>query len=206
VDVEELSQGEDVQPSRLGPIAWLGLALVCLIGGVLLLSGQNDATSADPVATPVQTFSPAPVFPAPKLRVLPTDLADTLSIGKVCPARSDGHSTLVVSFELVNIGISNVTVIDVKPLLPLPGLHPEGRTLAGGSCQRLGTETPAGLMSPDDRRLFTMLFRLPPTCPQASPVQASIRVRVNQMIGTTTVAVFNDLGAVTFDTCPSTNP
>jgi hypothetical protein len=48
-----------------------------------------------------------------------------------------------------------------------------------------------------------MRFRLPKDCPQPLPVQATVRLRVNQMTGTTTVPVFADLGSVTFDTCPS---
>ena len=206
--VEELDSGGGGEPSHLGPAAWVAIALACLVGGVLLLSGPRGSTPrvAEPAFTlPVQTFSAVPI-PGPSVQPVPDDPSLTLNIGLVCPATTDGRKTLSVSFVLVNIGGTDVTLLSVRPRLPLPGLQPIGKTTTGGTCAQPGTQVGGGLLAPGEQRMFTMRFRLPKDCPQALPVQATVRLRVNQMVGTTTVPVFSDLGSLHFVTCPSTNP
>jgi hypothetical protein len=73
---------------------------------------------------------------------------------------------------------------------------------AGGSCARPGTQAAGGLLAPGDVQVVTKRFRLPKDCPAPYPVQATTVLRVNQMTGTTTVPVLNDLGSVDFDRCP----
>jgi hypothetical protein len=207
VVVEELEQGGDLEPSRLGPGAWIGIALAAVVAGAFLLSGPGGGgTDALPSITPpVQTFTAEPI-PGPSVQSLVNDPGASLNIGLVCPAITDGRRSLSVSFELVNIGSTSVTVLGVKPLLPLAGLRPVGTTKSGGSCGEPGRNPTGGILFAGQKELFTMMFQLPKNCPKALPVQASVRLRVNQMVGTTTVPVFSDLGSVEFVTCPSANP
>jgi hypothetical protein len=204
VVVEELAQGGDGGPSRLGPLAWVVIALICVGGGVLLLSGHGGGTSAatGSATPPAPTSSAAQPHPS-LVQDAPDDPRLTVNIGAVCPASTDGRKRLRVSFELVNLGANDVTLLGVKPLLPLHGLQPVGTATSGGSCAQPGTGASGGLLPAGEKRLFTMHFRLPKSCPQPFPVQASVRLRVDQMVGTTTVPVFADLGSVEFDTCPS---
>ena len=90
----------------------------------------------------------------------------------------------------------------VEPSSPLSGLHPQGQTTSGGSCQRPGTAAVGGLLFVGQKQLFTMRFQLPKTCPQPLPVAAAVGLRVGRMQGTTSVPVFVDLGAVRFASCP----
>jgi hypothetical protein len=207
VVVEELDSGGGDEPSHLGPVAWVAIALACLVGGLLLLSGpRGGPTAAEPGFTPpVQTFSAVPI-PGPSVQPVPDDPSQVLTIGLVCPATTDGRKSLSVSFVLVNVGGTDVTLLSVVPLLPMNGMQPVGKTTTGGTCAQPGTEVGGGLLAPGEQRLFTMRFLLSTDCPQALPVQASVRLRVNQMVGTTTVPVFSDLGSVHFDMCTSTNP
>jgi hypothetical protein len=207
VVVEELDQGEDVESAGLGATAWIGIALVCVVAGILLMSGRGGSTTAaqPAVTTPVQTFTAVPLFPAPSVQPVPEDPRLALAIGFVCAASTDGRTSLTVSFEVVNISSNDVTVLTVNPLLPLNGLRPVGKATAGGNCARPGSDPVGGLLPAGEQRLFTMRFRLPKECPQPLPVQASVNLRVGQMVGTTTVPIFADLGAVKFDSCPSTN-
>jgi len=200
VEFEELNQGEPEQePAGLGPLTWVAVAVGAVLAGVLILvfTGGDE-----PLDEPVPT---AAALPGPSVR---SDLAlafgpgQNLALGRICPAVTDGRKTLTVSFTLVNVGDLNVTLVDVKPVLPMAGLRPRGPNVAGGTCEEPGTDPPGGLLTPGDTQLITMRFRLPAECPQPYPVQARVRLRVNQMVGMTTVSVYDDLGTVDFNSCP----
>jgi hypothetical protein len=142
------------------------------------------------------------VIPAPpSYPALPAP-GENLTLGTVCPAATDHRTTLAISFELLNLTANDVTVIGVTPRLPLGGLRARGPTTAGGSCRKPGADAAGGLITAGQKRLFTMRFRLPKVCPTPLPVQAAVRLTVDQMVGTTTVPVLSDLGSVEFDSCP----
>jgi hypothetical protein len=198
VEYEELSQGEDQdeEPAGLGPIGWIAIAVVCVLAGVVFLVLRD---SGEPVADP----QPQPTSSAPSQ---PLDPAKRLVIASTCAPVTDGRKALAVSFELQNVGTIDITLIEVQPVLPLPGLRARGPVTAGGTCERPGSQSPGGLITPGSKQLITMRFRLPPECPAPYPVQVWLRLRANQMVGTTTTPIYNDLGAVHFDTCPSEAP
>lgn len=205
--VEELSQGrgfdrEDDDPPGLGSLAWVGIALAGVIAVVLLGGRHHSSTQAEPTPTaPVQTFTAQPI-PGPTARSGAIDPGQSLNIGQVCAPVTDHSTSLTLTFQLINFGSDTVTVTSVKALLPLRGLHPTGPVTAGGDCAHPGTAPVGGLLFPGQKQLFTMHFRLPRSCPQPLPVQAVVRLRVGQMVGTTTVPVMSDLGSIRFDSCP----
>lgn len=195
MEYEVLNQGEPErdEPTSLSPLGWIAIALVCVLVGVVFLVFRGAGES---VSGPVPTTRRAPGFSAM------SNPGQNLDLGRICPAVTDGRTTLAVSFTLVNVSHISVTVMDVEPVLPIGGLRPRGANTAGGTCEDPGMEAPGGLLHPGATQLITMRFRLPKECPQPFPVQARVRLRVNQMVGTTTVAVYSDLGSVDFDRCP----
>jgi hypothetical protein len=204
VGFEELSQGDD-EPPRLNPLALVAIALACVLAGVVVLVFRAPSGPPDPVAGPSPTpqVSLSVAMPSGSASTLLGSPSQKLDLGRICQPVTDGRTSLDVSFYLVNVSTSAVTLMDVEPLLPLAGLRLRGPNRAGGSCEHPGSEAPGGLLAPGGRQLITMRFRLPKTCPQPYPVQARVRLRVNQMVGTTTVPVYADLGAVEFNTCPA---
>ena len=197
VEFEELTQGqpEDDEPTGLSPLTWTAIAVVCVLAGVVFLIFQSPT---EPLAGPTST----PSAVARTGLSLIEHPAEKLNIGGICPAVTDGAKTLIVAFTLVNISTMDVTLIDVKPVLPAGGLRLLGANRAGGTCDHPGTEAVGGLLTPGETQLITVRFRLPKVCPQAYPLQSRVRLVANQMVGTTTVPVFSDLGLITFDSCP----
>jgi hypothetical protein len=201
VQAEELAQGrpEDDSPTGLGPPAWSLIAVLCLLAGVAFLAFRD---TAEPAPT---TGRPTPTEAQPSRR---SDLASItspqqrLDFGRICQAVAKGPSTLEISFTLVNVSSTEVTLIDVQPVARVGGLRPLGPKLAGGTCEDPGREPLGGLLGPGDTQLITMRFQMPKTCPQPPPGPAQVGVRATMMVGTTTVPVFANLGSVTFESCP----
>jgi hypothetical protein len=208
VEYEELAQGQaEDDPARPHTLTWVALAVACVVAGMILLLLRAPA---EPVA--------APSSPSPTTRSSTTGpfagrlggsginssspVPQSLGLGRICSAVTDGRRTLALSFTLVNISSKDVTLIDVTPQLPIGGLRPLRPNTAGGTCEHPGREAPGGLLIPGATQLITMRFRLPEECPQPFPVQARVKLRANHMVGTTTVGIYSDLGAIDFDTCP----
>jgi hypothetical protein len=202
VEYEELSQGEDQDegPAGLGALGWTAIAVVCVLAGVVFLVLRGPG---EPVAGPQPLPTPSSDLASASDLALFANPGQRLLIASTCPPVTDGRRALAVSFELQNIGSIDVTLVAVKPVLPLRGLRVLGPATAGGTCERPGAQAPGGLLSPGAKQLITMRFGLPKRCPQPYPVQARVRLRANQMVGTTTATVHNDLGEVNFDTCPT---
>jgi hypothetical protein len=196
----EVGQPEDDGPAGLSPLTWVALAVGCVLVGLVFMLFHGPP---EPVAAP----PPSPTASSPFSGIIGGQGINTrpderLALGRICPAVTDGSSTLAVSFTLVNISTRDVTLLDVEPVLPIGGLKPHGPNTAGGTCEHPLKETPGGLLGPGATQLITMHFRLPKECPQPFPVQAQIKLRANQMVGMTTVGVYSDLGSIDFDTCP----
>jgi hypothetical protein len=199
VGYEELDDGRpERDPTGLSPWNWTALAVVLVLAGAVFLAFRGPAELS---AGPGPNDGPGPSSAvSPRSGLALTARKEPLGFGRICPPITAGKA-LVVSFNLVNVGTRAITVMDVEPLPPAGGLRPLGPNRSGGTCEQPGSEAPGGLLGPGATQLITMRFRRPPECPQ--PVPARVRLRVHQMVGTTTVLTHSDLGAITVDPCPA---
>jgi hypothetical protein len=203
--VEELSNGGGDGSRGLGSLGAVMAGLVVVIGVVLLLPGHHSGTGqTDDVVPPVPlTSDPARLDGSTSTSsAAPLNPGRYLSVGKVCAAIPD-HGSLAVSFELINFGLTDVTVISVKPSSPLDGLHPVGATASGGTCGQPGSQAVGGLLFAGDRAMFTIRFQVPKPCPKRLSGRATVGVKVAQMVGMTSTQVTSDPGSVSFDACPT---
>ena len=164
--------------------------MTVVVGGTVLLGQRGEARLTAPSAAPSATFQEGPQ-------------PQYFDVGTICPAVTDRVHTLLLSFTLTNITTATVTVERVEPVLPLQGLRTVSIDIAGGTCDEhrgapTALEVPAGTAL-----LVTFRFLLPATCPKPLPVQVRVDVRSGSAVLTTVVPLYNDLGAVNFDTCPS---
>jgi hypothetical protein len=229
---DEISQGPEEEPHwsrgvRLpgwlrgpwvrGTAVAVVVAVTVVVGGGALLNqpvsspgGRPTTGSADPAASDPDSAGPG----VSSQSLLP---ADFVAVGEICPSVTDGRHTLTVSFTLRNIAQIPITIRSVQPLLPLGGLTTVSTDISGGTCAA-SAGAPADLVIPvGDDVVVTFRFLLPATCPQPLP----IAVRTVFLIGPASsgeasgapgvsllqddVGVFDDLGAIKFDTCtPST--
>lgn len=196
--VEELGQGSDREPSpgtgwlltrwrAVGPgvrTAVAGVVGVAL--GAAAVLGLQDGHGQRP--TP--TSSARPSLPVSAILVA-QDICTSF----------DGP-ILQVSFRIQNAGQTPVTMVGVRPDLPLGMLLTLGTVLTPSGCAG-GPAGPAdGLLNPGTSQPVT--FRLLPldVCPQAAPVAAAVDV-ANSSPATVSVPVLVDLGSVQFAGCTS---
>jgi hypothetical protein len=195
IDGEELSQGRTGPPPSLltGRTLLAVTALAVAVGAGLFLTRGSGSPEPDPVVAPSLHRS-----------------ATGLGVAAVCPAVTDRRDRLAVSFELRNSGPLDVTLTNVEPhpTGPTPAagsavpLRPAAAASSGGSCGAPGSEAAGGLLRPGQTRLITFRFRPPSGCPRTAATRVTVRPRVSEMVGTTTVPVRRDLGPVEFDPCP----
>ena len=184
-----LSGGPDRSPRSLprGPVRALVAVALLLLAGVV----AGRALSRPPPTT-VPTAVAASAGPPHVV----------LRVGQVCPVVTDGDR-LTVSFTLLNTGDGPGTLVTIEPDLPLPGVTPDGTTLAGGSCAAPVADAPGVLLFGGPSALVTFRFRLPPGCPAAYPVQARVVVREDRD-ESVLLPVLVDLGNIPFASCPPT--
>jgi hypothetical protein len=222
---EELGNGpEDESPwsrqLRLPDWArsgWARALAGVVVAGVLLVALWQAGGLGSAASKPAPSTRPsAAAEPAGPAEAQPSLLPqDFVAVGEICPPVTDGSHTLVVSFTLKNISSVPVTVRSVQPLLPLRGLDAVSTDIAGGTCAQT-TGAPANLVLPvGDNLVVTFRFLLPDTCPKPYPIEAKTQVLVAPVGGSpqpsgapalslheSDVGVFDDLGAIHFDTCP----
>jgi hypothetical protein len=195
-EVEELGHGPERDPSpatgrlrgrwlALGPGARSTVAAVLGVAlGAAVVLGFQNVHGHRPVPRPTTATS------------LP--VSATLLAEDVCTSY-DG-SVLQVSFRIVNAGQHPVTVVGVRPDLPLGMLLSMGTTLDSGDCAPGGPGPADGTLRPGQSQPVT--FRLLPldSCPQPAPVAASVDV-TGAGPPTVSVPVLVDLGSVQFVGC-----
>ena len=193
---EEIGQGPDGAPvlARLPVPPWwarvLAAVVVALLGWALLVHQARHAKPA--VASAAPSASPSPTAPV---------VAD-FNLGTLCRPVTDGRTTLLVSFTVINLSPATVRVTGIEPVLPLGGLRVVSSDVASGSCGAPRV-APAGLdVVSGASLLVTFRFLLPPGCPQALPVQAGVKVQTQAGVVADVVPVYPDLGSIAFHTCP----
>lgn len=222
---EEINQGPEQEPpwsrefrlpswTRAGWVRGTAAAVVValVVLGVFLQNPvARPAAGARPTAGAASLPSAGPGAASPG--ALP---ADVVAVGEICPPVTDGRRTLVVSFTLKNIAVIPITIRSVRPLLPLGGLTTVSTDISSGTCAaRSGA--PADLVLPvGDYLVVTFRFLLPSTCPQPLPIQAKALILTGPASSgeasgapgvsllENDVGVFDDLGAIKFNTCSGT--
>ena len=119
-------------------LAWLVAAAVVVAGVVALRRGVDPVEAPPPSSPPAAQMPPLPgqLGPAPTESLPPVP---ALLVSDVCqPLRTDGRSTLDVSFTVVNTVPQAVTLVRITPVFPLPGLRGLGTEYRSGTCQAPG--------------------------------------------------------------------
>ena len=176
-------------------------AAVVIAGVVSLRRGVDPVRSQPPTSPPAAQMPPPPgqVVPLPTGSLPPVP---ALLVGEVCrPVRTDGRSRLDVTFTLVNTATRPVTLIRVKPALPLGGLRALNTEYRAGTCAAPGGARNAGDVRPAGSLLVVLRLALPPECPAPYPVEADLTERSNGRTVTSGIHLLSDLGGIRFTTC-----
>jgi hypothetical protein len=198
VDLEEIVD-DATAPTRASVLFWVTLTVIGVVVGSVLVAHR---TSTPPETTAVvATSEAAKPIPLPSVPEI-IGLGQNLALGYTCPAVTVGGATLAISFQVVNFGEQDVTLLSVTPDLAHSGLRTAGNPTMGGACSEPGNDAPGGLISPGDSRLITLRFTRPASCTGTGKGQA-LDVSARQMVGTTTKALKSDLGLVHFIGCSS---
>lgn len=182
-------------------VAWLVAAAVVVAGVVALRRGVDPVEVRPPASPPaVQMPSlPGQLGPAPT-ESQPPVLA--LLVSQVCePLRTDGRTTLDVSFTLTNTLGRPVTLIRIAPVFPLSGLRGLSTEYRAGSCADPGPPLHTGDVRGGGTLLVVLQLGLPPTCPVPYPVEADLTERRDGRTVTAGVHLLSDLGGIRFTTC-----
>ena len=203
---DQLRGGPDREPRRVP--RWVqALAAVAVASVVAVLAGHGYGRPAgEPAAQstprssvhdrPEGTFSPAEGQVAEKA-------AGPLAVGAVC-THTDGTRHLQVQFQVINAGLGRVTVVAVRPFLPIGGLRPRAVVMPRSpSCGTPAARTGASaVLEPGERVGVQLSFLLPPACPVPYPVQADVDLLVvGESPGTQRLALLSDLGGFHFASC-----
>ena len=193
------SAGAGAGPSAAlaGPVAVAAL----LVAAATLALRDSGPPERPPAPTAPGTPSPRSVEPPPPGPALPTVAAAFLSLDEICAPRTDRRTVLDVSFRLANDSSATVIVESIRPHLPLRGLRPVRTSVTAGTCGRTGPAVAGTALRPGAAILVTFRLALPATCPRPYPVQAAVRQRSRGRVVTDQLPLFNDLGALSFDTC-----
>jgi hypothetical protein len=171
------------------------VALLVVRGAV---RSPDPAPAPTPTPTGTSTRTPEPVVTANE-----SGLAGPLAVGAVC-THTDGTRSLTVQFQIENIGVGRVTVLAVRPVLPIGGLRPGKVTLprspdCGTPAAHTGNST---VLEPGDRVGAQLAFGLPTGCPAPYPVEADVDLlMVGEAPGTQRLHLLADLGGTEFRTC-----
>ena len=182
-------------------VAWLVAAAV-IVAGVVALRRGVDPVEGRPTASPPagqMPSLPGQLGPAPT-ESQPPVLA--LLVSEVCqPLRTDGRTTLTVSFTLTNTLGRPVTLVRIAPVFPLSGLRGLSTDYRAGSCAHPRPPSHTGDVRGGGTLLVVLRLGLPPTCPAPYPVEADLTERRDGRTVTAGVHLLSDLGGVRFTTC-----
>jgi hypothetical protein len=194
---DEVSGGPGPGPGRPRTALLVLVAAAAIVAGVVSLRHGVEPVRARPPASP-----PVAQMPSPPGQVGSFPPVPALLVGEVCqPLRTDGHSRLDVAFTLVNSAPAPVTLIRIRPALPLGGLRELSTEYRAGTCAAAGAPLRTGDVRPGGTMLVVLRLALPPTCPAPYPVEADLTERRAGRTVTAGVHLLSDLGNVRFTTC-----
>ena len=195
--------GGDAPPTSRRPralVTWLVVAAVIVAGVVALRRGVDPVEVRPPASPPAAQMPslPGQLGPSPTGPLPPVP---ALSVGTVCPARTDGRTRLDVSFTVVNTLNAPVTLVRAEPRFPLAGLRSISTQVRTGSCARPGPPVHTDTVPGRGTVLVVFQLGLPATCPAPLPVGATLYERRGAHSASAPVPLFNDLGGIRFTTC-----
>jgi len=195
--------GNDPAPTSRRTRALLAglVAAAVVVAGVIALRRGVDPVAVQPPASPPAAQMPSlpgQLVPSPTGPLPPVP---ALSVGTVCPARTDGRTRLDVSFTVVNTLDEPVTLVRAEPRFPLPGLRSISTEVRSGRCAGPGPPVHTDTVPGGGTVLVVFRLGLPPTCPAPLPVGAMLFERRGTHSISAAVPLFNDLGGIRFATC-----
>ena len=202
---DQLRGGPDREPRRVPRwVQALAAVAVASVVGLVAVHGENRQPG-EPAAG--STRHPGahdpPEITFPQGGQVAENAAGPLAVGAVC-THTDGSRHLQVQFQVINAGLGRVTVLAVRPFLPIGGLRPRAVVMPRSpSCGTPAARTGASaVLEPGDRVGVQLSFLLPPACPVPYPVQADVDLLVvGESPGTQRLALLSDLGGFHFASC-----
>jgi hypothetical protein len=214
--------GGSAEASGSGWVLIIAVAVAAAL--ISLLANHSSSTAAGPApapnpapallpsATPSAVPSSAPSFsdaPAISLNATQAVLqqsAGFIQVRDICPPSTNRKTTLDISAVLENDTAVPEHIVFLSPALPLSGLKDKGVVIRSGTCDHpIGKGVPASgqLLPPDGVTLVTLHLGLPTECPHPYPVSLDVTLSISGNVRSELVRLFNDLGGVAFDSCPS---
>jgi hypothetical protein len=223
VDDHLMSRDEVVRSEGVG--GWGLIIVIAVVAALFSMFSQPERNAAPtPTVAPFPSATAAasaqssaagtaPIEPseAAPISLTPTQAALQLRSGfvsarAICPVSTDHHSTLAITLVLLNDTEVTEHITGLSPALPLPGLVDKGATIRSGSCvapSGKAAKADGQVLPPGTTILVTLHLGLPATCPQPSPVGLDVTLSIEGNIRSEQLSLFNDLGSVAFDTCPT---
>jgi hypothetical protein len=195
--LDEIQQGPARQRRRRPPPGWLLGVVIAAVVAVGVWTALRPGSLASPSASPAPAPRPTAVAPSP------STVAQLVHVGAVCKPVTDGARTLTVSFTVVSLASTPITLADIHPSLPMGGLTTLSSTVEGGTCDAPDPTSAGRRLAPGGSAAVVFTFRLPRECPAPYPVQAYVLVGVGDGVVADGVPVLADLGGVDFTACRS---
>lgn len=176
----------------------IGLAVAALVAGLLLgfAAGHLQATTA---SKPARTAASAVTA------ALPAGPAAIAMTGRRCAVQL-GHA-LQLGIEIVNQSGRALALRQVRPVLPLGGMHP--MAAQWGTCGSLppwpGAQQATSLEA-DATGWLTITFDVLVRCPEPLPVEFKVSYMQAGRSATAEFLGFPDLGQVKYRNCGTTQP
>jgi hypothetical protein len=207
-DRDELTGGGDRDPVRLPTwVSVVGLGLAVLVGWFVVArtsGGDDPAASAHRTPTPSTASADQPRVapPEPVNTGYPPLEGPLRVIGGLC-VQTPTRRTMIVEFELENVGLDPVEVLSLSAHLPIGGLDPTGGKVPANSlCGQPVVPARSTVLQPGERVPVSLGFKLPPECPAPYPVQADVAVAERGSTPTQQrLHLLNDLGGYDFASC-----
>jgi hypothetical protein len=224
VSHDEVLRGSGGGGGAAGWVLILCVAVVVALFSLLTHHGKPAGTPTAPLPLPSQTPSaPASAVPSAAPSAGPSvpgtvpislnateailqQAAGFVSAQDICPASTNRRTTLNVSAVIHNDTTLPEEIEALTPALPLGGLKTTGVSLRSGTCSHPVGKPASPLhhvLEPGATALVTLHFTLPRTCPQPLPVELDVTLSITGDVRSEQLRLFNDLGGVTFDSCPS---
>jgi hypothetical protein len=171
-------------------------------GGPAVASGAGASSGSGYRSTITVTIGPeSPGYltqlPPPSVSALGPALTQSIP---GCSAQVG--KDLQLGIQVTNQSAAQVTIGQIKPVLPLGGLR--AISVQWGPCGALPAtqDIPGNVLAPGASAWFTMTFKVLRGCPGPLPVEFKVEYDSNGQTATASLPGFPDLGQVPYGSCP----